>query len=173
MHQKAIGGRKTITGLLLVTLVLLLAGCGSAPKSEPVKYTVDMIEFAFQPNELQAKVGQEVTIELVNRGALEHELMVGRTVKMTDSRPDGYEHDLFEDAGVTPVVMGGKDSGMDMSGHGSQHSGFMVIVPAGSETATITFTATKAMVGEWEIGCFSQDGVHYDAGMKGKLVISG
>jgi uncharacterized cupredoxin-like copper-binding protein len=28
------------------------------------------------------------------------------------------------------------------------------------------------MVGEWEIGCFSQDGVHYDAGMKGTFVVS-
>jgi uncharacterized cupredoxin-like copper-binding protein len=28
------------------------------------------------------------------------------------------------------------------------------------------------MVGEWEMGCFEQDGVHYDAGMKGTLVVN-
>ena len=131
-----------------------------------------MTEFAFEPATLQASVGQEVTIELVNNGALEHELMLGRDVKMTASRPDGYRQDLFVSAHVQPAVVGGVDEDMAMSGHGSEHSGFMVIVPTGAATATVTFTATREMLGEWEIGCFSQDGVHYDAGMKGKLVIT-
>lgn len=169
--------RNTVRGLALAAFALLLAACaGGQPDNrqtpEPVKYTVEMTEFAFQPAELQAKVGQEVTIELVNSGALEHEMMIGRDVKSTNSRPDGYEHDMFADANVEPVVMGGKEDGMDMNGHSSEHTGFMVIVPGGSEKATVTFTATKDMVGEWEIGCFSQDGVHYDAGMKGKFVVS-
>ena len=169
--------RNTIRWLPLAAFVLLLAACaGGKPensaKPEPVKYTVEMTEFAFQPADLQAKVGQEVTIELVNSGVLEHELMVGRDVKMTNNRPDGYEHDMFAAADAEPMVMGGKEDGMDMSGNGSEHTGFMVIVPNGSENATVTFTATNDMVGEWEIGCFSQDGVHYDAGMKGKFVVS-
>lgn len=169
--------RNKICGLLLAAFVLLLAACanggpGNSAKPEPVKYTVQMTEFAFQPSEIKAKVGQEVTIELVNSGALEHEFMVGRDVKMTNSRPDGYEQDMFAAARTEPMVMGGKAGGMDMSGHGSDHSGFMVIVPNGSQKATVTFTATKDMLGEWEIGCFSQDGVHYDAGMKGKLIVS-
>ena len=169
--------RNTIYGLLLAVFVLLLAACAggqpeSSAKPEPVKYTIEMTEFAFQPNELQAKVGQEVTIELVNSGALEHELMVGRDVKMTNSRPDGYEQDMFAATDAEPMVMGGQEDSMDMGSHGSEHSGFMVIVPTGSEKATVTFTATKDMVGEWEIGCFSQDGVHYDAGMKGKFVVA-
>ena len=163
--------------LPLAAFILLLAACtggqpGNNAKPEPVKYTVEMTEFAFQPAELQAKVGQEVTIELVNKGALEHEMMIGRDVKITNSRPDGYEHDMFAAAHTEPMVMGGKEDSMDMGGHGSDHTGFMVIVPTGSEKATVTFTATEDMVGEWELGCFSQDGVHYGAGMKGKLVIS-
>jgi plastocyanin len=169
--------RNTIRWLPLAAFVLILAACSggqseSSSKPEPVKYTVAMTEFAFQPAELQAKVGQEVTIELVNSGTLEHEFMVGRDVKMTNNRPDGYEHDMFANTDAEPVVMGGQESGMDMGGHGSEHTGFMVIVPDESEKATVTFTATEDMVGEWEIGCFSQDGVHYDAGMKGKLVVS-
>jgi uncharacterized cupredoxin-like copper-binding protein len=91
---------------------------------------------------------------------------------MTNSRPDGYEQDMFAAADTDPMVMGGQEDSMDMGGHGSDHTGFMVIVPNGSEKATVTFTATRDMVGEWEIGCFSQDGVHYDAGMKGKFVVS-
>jgi uncharacterized cupredoxin-like copper-binding protein len=169
--------RDLIHGLLLGAFVLLLAACAggqpeSVTKPEPVKYTLEMTEFAFQPNELQAKVGQEVTFELVNSGALEHEFMVGRDVKMTNSRPDGYEQDMFAAANTEPVVMGGQEESMDMNDHGSEHAGFMVIVPNGSEKATVTFTATDDMVGEWEIGCFSQDGVHYDAGMKGKFVVA-
>ena len=169
--------RNALLWLPLAAFILFLAACaggqaGSRATPEPVKYTVEMTEFAFQPAELQAKVGQEVKIELVNKGALEHEFMVGRDVKMTNSRPDGYEHDLFTTADIEPMLTGGQEDSMDMGGHGSDHTGFMVIVPAGSEKATVTFTATEEMVGEWEIGCFSQDGVHYDAGMKGKLVIS-
>jgi plastocyanin len=169
--------RNTIFCLLLGAFALLLAACAggqpeSSPKPEPVKYTVEMTEYTFQPNEIQAKVGQEVTIELANSGVLEHELMIGRDVKMANNRPDGYEQDMFASADVEPMVIGGQGDSMDMSGHGSEHTGFMVIVPNGSEKATVTFTATEDMVGEWEIGCFSQDGVHYDAGMKGKFVVS-
>lgn len=166
-----------IRGLLFAALALLLVACAGGQSEgssnlEPVKYTVEMTEYAFQPAELQAKVGQEVTIELVNSGVLEHELMVGRVVKMSNNRPNGFQHDMFAESGEEPMVMGGVEDSVNMSGHGDGHTGFMVIVPTGSEKATVTFTATQDMVGEWEIGCFSQDGVHYDAGMRGKLVVS-
>ncbi len=50
------------------------------------------------------------------------------------------------------------------------HAGFTVIVKPG-EKASLKFTASKDAAGEWEIGCFEQEGVHYDAGMKGKLTV--
>jgi plastocyanin len=164
-------------GLWLAGLALLIAACtGQKPTPEPVKYTIEMSEYAYSPNEIQAKVGQEVTIELVNKGALMHELMIGRDVKMHNNRPNGFEHDLFETANVEPVVMGGMQGDMDMGSDSmemeDEHTGFMVSIPTGGENAMITFTATKEMVGEWEIGCFEQEGVHYDAGMKGKLIVS-
>jgi hypothetical protein len=31
---------------------------------------------------------------------------------------------------------------------------------------------SRKMVGEWEMGCFAQAGVHYTAGMVGKLVVA-
>jgi uncharacterized cupredoxin-like copper-binding protein len=52
-----------------------------------------------------------------------------------------------------------------------EHGGFMVVLPVGAK-ATVTFTVTDDMVGEWEMGCFEQDGVHYDAGMKGAVTVS-
>jgi hypothetical protein len=48
----------------------------------------------------------------------------------------------------------------------------MVVLAKTGNEATITFTATEEMLGEWEIGCFSQEGVHYVAGMNGKFVVS-
>ena len=59
---------------------------------------------------------------------------------------------------------------MDMD-HGMDHAGFMVLIPNGDEDATITFTVTEDMVGEWELGCFTDDGQHYEDGMKGTLVV--
>jgi uncharacterized cupredoxin-like copper-binding protein len=47
----------------------------------------------------------------------------------------------------------------------------MVVVPVGG-TAIVKFTVTEGMVGEWEMGCFEQDGVHYDAGMKGPVTVT-
>jgi hypothetical protein len=50
------------------------------------------------------------------------------------------------------------------------HTGFMVVLPIGAQ-ATVTFEVTEGMVGDWEMGCFEQDGVHYDAGMKGPVSV--
>jgi plastocyanin len=74
---------------------------------EPVSFTIDMTEYAFSPNELNVSVGQEVTLTLVNKGTLEHEIMFGRDVMTTDGRPNGFTVDLFEHGGVEPEVQGG------------------------------------------------------------------
>ncbi len=66
---------------------------------------------------------------------------------------------------------GGDEHGMD--GGGDDHHGFMIMLPqtAGVPEATITFTVTEDMVGVWEIGCFQDNGAHYDDGMRGTMVI--
>ena len=58
--------------------------------SEPVTYTIEMSKYAFSPNTIEAKVGQQVTLELVNNGTLEHEIMFGRYTMMMEDRPNGY-----------------------------------------------------------------------------------
>jgi len=90
---------------------------------------------------------------------------------LNKKRVTGFEMDMFEMAGVEPMVMGGMgnmDQGMDME-HGG---GFMVDMPMGTDNTTVSFTVTADMVGEWEIGCFEDEGQHYDDGMKGKLIVS-
>lgn len=174
--------RNVLLVIILVFVAVVLAACGGQ-EPEPVTYQVEMSEYAFSPDTLEAKVGQEVTIELTNSGLLEHELMFGREVMMMDNRPNGFEHDMFEDAGVEPMVampamemqedehQEGDEHSEDEAGH--EHEGFMVALPAESmEVATITFTVTEDMVGEWEMGCFLQEGVHYDAGMKGTFIVT-
>jgi uncharacterized cupredoxin-like copper-binding protein len=70
------------------------------------------------------------------------------------------------------MMMAQETDDMQDTGHGVSHTGFMVVLPEQGDKATITFTVTKDMVGEWEIACFSQDGVHYNAGMEGTFAIT-
>ena len=147
----------------------LLAACGGQA-SAPVTYDVEMSEYVFSPDLLEVKVGQEVTLNLINSGAVEHELMIGQNVILEDGRPSGFEKDLFVSAGVEPEVSGSKPEGESADGHMHDNPGVMVTLPAG-EAGAIKFVVTKDMVGEWEMACFSQEGVHYTAGMRGKLVV--
>jgi plastocyanin len=139
---------------------------------------ISMSEFEFSPNRIEAKVGQEVTLNLVNNGALEHEIMFGRTMMMNASgAPAGYETDMFMMTGMEPSVMfedtmGGMDMGEGTMGSG-EHGGYMVTVPGmGGQTAQMTFTVTEDMIGEWEFGCFVQEGVHYEQGMHGTFIVT-
>ena len=97
--------------LIVASLAFATAACssgGSEPAPpEPVSFTIEMTEYSFTPNELTVSVGQEVTLNLVNKGQLEHEIIIGRDVVMEDGRPNGYTVDLFEFAGVEPEVHGG------------------------------------------------------------------
>lgn len=194
--------RKLVWITLLVAIPLILAACSSQAPPEPLEMTIEMTEYSFTPADLEFRVGQEVTLHLTNTGELEHEIMFGRDVMMTNGRPNGYTVDMFESAGVEPVVTvekaeGGEheedehsegDEHMDEDEHmeGDEHdeegehmeegehahSGFMVLVPAAKDTYTMSFTVTEDMLGEWEIGCFLLDGVHYISGMVGTLTVT-
>jgi len=161
----------------MVLTIIILTGCARATP-EPVTYTIEMSEYAFSPDTIEVQVGQPVTIELINLGALEHELMLGRTVTKMNNRPNGFEQDFFAAAGVEPQVeemlaasSEGEAHQMEGDMHMEDHEGFMILLPKSGDRATLAFTPTKDMVGEWEIGCFEQEGVHFDAGMKGNLVV--
>jgi plastocyanin len=158
---------------LLALIAFLITACaGSAPARtapEPAIYTIEMREYSFAPNTLDLKVGQQVTINLVNNGQLAHEIMFGRGVALENSRPIGYQEDMFEAGGVGSEITGGGSEGEhEAMGHG----GYMAFLEKTGDQASITFTVTEEMLGEWEMGCFEQEGVHYDAGMKGKVIVS-
>jgi len=159
--------KKIVVFPFLAVLALLLVACGGAATSEPVSHTIEMTEYAFTPATLELKVGQEVTLTLVNKGNLQHEVMFGREVVKTNNRPASYQEDMFAAGGVHPEVT---QSAMPEEEVEEGHTGFMVVLPVGAQ-ATVTFDVTEGMVGDWEMGCFEQDGVHYDAGMKGPVSV--
>lgn len=154
---------------LLGALAAILGACAPAP--EPLELTITMTEYAFEPNEIEARVGQKVTLTLINEGTLVHELMIGRNVMMMGGIPSGYQMDMFETAGVEPMVEYMEAVGEEMDMEEEGHAGFMVKVPVEGPTA-MTFTVTEAMLGEWEMGCFELDGVHYTSGMKGTFTVT-
>lgn len=157
--------------LLLLLSVFVISACSDSA-SEPVRVTIDMNEYSFTPASLDLKVGQEVEITLVNNGLLAHEIMFGRTVMMMNKRPSGFQTDMFEAAGTEPEVSMMGAEMMDEHAEEEVHQGFMVALPKGEGQAVMKFKVEPQMVGEWEIGCFEQDGVHYDASMKGVLTVS-
>jgi len=154
---------------LLIALGLFFVACSRKPP-EPVSFTIEMSEYAFEPDVIEVKVGQEVTLELVNMGQLPHELMFGREVMMMANRPNSYQVEMFASAGIEPEVMMMEGEAQMEEEEG--HAGFMVLLGKTGDKATMTFTVTNDMVGEWEMGCFEQEGVHYDAGMVGKFVVT-
>jgi plastocyanin len=179
---------------MLVGIAVILVACGSQAPPEPLEMSIDMTEYSFTPADLEFQVGQEVTLHLTNSGALEHEIMFGRDVMKTDGMPSGYMVDLFESAGVEPEVTvemaeeehteGDEHSEEGEHAEGDEHAedehaedehahtGFMVQVPVTHDVYTMSFTVTEDMVGEWEIGCFLLDGVHYNSGMVGSLTVT-
>jgi len=159
--------RFSFIGAVLILALTTLSAC-SQKTLEPVTIPIEMVEYSFNPNAVEVSVGQEVTLELTNNGLLPHELMIGREVKTTDNRPSGYTTDMFETAGLEPVVEGGSTEPEEGE---HEHTGFMVVVEANGGKATVTFPVTEKMVGDWEMGCFEQDGVHYTAGMKGTFIV--
>ena len=149
---------------------LFLASCAQATP-EPVSFTIDMTEYKFDPQQIDVKVGQVVTLELVNSGQLAHEIMFGKMVMVENNRPRGYETDMFAVANVMPTVSDASGAPMEAS-HEIGHEGFMVVLEKTGDRANLTFEVTEEMVGDWEMGCFEQDGVHYDAGMIGTFSVT-
>lgn len=141
---------------------LLLIGC--AQPAGPVEIRITMNEYKFEPDTIRVKAGQEVRLVLVNAGRRDHELMIGRNVR--SGNPAGYHTDFF--AGLSPQVSGEKIKKEEEEAEA--HAGFMVALEPGGR-ATLVFTVPADRVGEWEMGCFEENGSHYLSGMKGKLVV--
>ncbi len=154
----------------LIGLFVLTACSRSTP--EQVRYTIEMNEYSFIPSTIEARVGQEVILEFINKGKLSHEVMFGQEVVKVNQRPRGYKTDMFKTGGIKPQVTYLRGKPPSLSEEHEEHSGFMLVLSQIDDSAMIKFIVTKNMIGEWEMGCFEQDGVHYDAGMKGIFLVN-
>ncbi len=61
---------------LIAALALSACGGGTSPAPSGKTFKVDASEFAFAPNTFSAKVGEEITFSITNKGALEHNFVV-------------------------------------------------------------------------------------------------
>lgn len=112
---------KKIVAVLLV-LMFLLTACGGNKPSTTLK--VDMVEFIFTPAEVFVPAGQEITLTVVNNGAVLHEFVImkfGQTVG--DDFGDEDEGNIYWEVEAEP-----------------------------GETVTATFTA-PAEPGEYQVIC--------------------
>jgi len=158
--------------------------------------SIVMTDYAFSPDRLTWQVGQRVTLSVVNRSQSNppraHELMFGRR-PIEVSGPfglgpgDGFEDpllggvaiELLGGGGLTTLMTPGSElSGVDPASLLAPGSGgqmpprmdqFMGVLPP---AASLTFSfVVPDRPGEWEFGCFAQDGQHYLNGMRGTVTI--
>jgi hypothetical protein len=149
--------KKQTIPTLLAAVVLLLAACGPTTTPEPTitptptldpvnpEITIRLTEFRFNPSEIKLRVGQHVTLHVVNAGATDHEIMIGRNPLRDASGQlgDGFEHDFF--AMTKPTVEGdatimgmegdmdmGDSEGMDMGDSGEGDMEMATATPEGS-----------------------------------------
>ena len=144
---------KPVGFILVIALALGLTACGGT-SSRVQAVQVETTEFKFSPNSITVAPGERVTFKFTNKGALEHEFMAGRGA--TPSK--GYTEDWIAKAGAATAPH---------THPGETHSGQGVRVPA-DWYATLTVVVPDGR-GVYEFGCFVQG--HYEAGMKGTLVV--
>lgn len=191
--------RNTTLGLVaILSLVLGACGGGGETIADDGEVTIVMTESQFDPSEIHLAPGTTVTFVLRNDGEKDHEFMAGREVHIEDGIPHGFESDFFDtvenleidppdaletsmegmdmdEESMSDTTMGdmGSDTTMgDMEGEDEMEEDMgVMVVREPDQTARITFTVTDASVGEWEYGCFEDDGAHWDDGMKGIIVV--
>ncbi|GBD08047.1 hypothetical protein HRbin22_00276 [Candidatus Thermoflexus japonica] len=159
----------TLFGPLILGLWL---GACAPGGGGPLAVQIAMSEYQFEPNVVRVKAGQEVRLTLVNKGKEAHELMVGRNVVTHEGRPAGFAQDFFEGISVR-AERGGKPIDLKelMEEEEEGAHGFMVALEPGEEPVTLIFTVPSDKVGEWEMGCFENDGSHWQLGMQGKWIV--
>jgi uncharacterized cupredoxin-like copper-binding protein len=174
--RQAVFARVRVAGFLAAAgMLVLLGGVVPAQAAPPVhRVTLVMTEFKFEPATIHLKAGERVALTIRNDGTTEHEWSAGRNVVLTQAQA-GYRTDLW--ALLRPTVAGMQYTlekakatpGNDLAeGETAEMlSTELDVQPGGS--VTLHFTVPASAKGRWGFGCFVPG--HYDAGMKGTLVV--
>lgn len=184
-----------LLSLFPVFFVFLLIAC----KGQADLNTIQIItgDFYFKPETIQLNANHEVKIELVNKGNIEHEFMVGRGVEETEDNDKIHEemnetgekaHDTSEAGNEHQKRMDGANAKMSRgfdkdffegievnaeTENGAEFvrvpgHGTMVALKPGSK-ATLTFKVPLERKGLWEMACFVPG--HYEAKMSGRIIV--
>ena len=112
--------RCTVWTLVALVVAVALSACGGSPTPTPPPaaktFAVEATEFAFAPNSFTAKVGDEVTFNVTNKGALEHNFVVfdpsGKEIGRATIALGGTAT-----VKVKPIVAGAYTIDCDIPGH--------------------------------------------------------
>lgn len=181
--------------LLPVSILFILTACKHQEK--PITIHIVTGDFYFKPATIELETGQEVMIELVNEGNIEHEFMVGRGVKVAGDKDESHEemdeagegehetsepgHEHHENvhsahAGASRGFDQDFFEGIDVkteTENGAEfmrmpgHGTMVLLKPHGK--VIITFPVPTDRIGEWEMACFIPG--HYEAMMRGKVIV--
>ena len=130
---------KRIPIILSVLLSLAVASCGGGGPTTTINVT--MTDFQFAPNQFTVPAGQEITLNVVNTGAVVHNFVI---IKL-----DSTAGATFEDDDDANVYWQERD-----------------IQPGGD--ISVTFIAPTEP-GEYEVVCRTEG--HIASGMVGKLIV--
>jgi plastocyanin len=96
------------------------------------------------------------------------------SMDMADDESMDMNMEAAEEDGEHSEETGG-EFGMFQLPAMEDHAGVMImidpIVVASDQETRITFTVPESMVGRWQIGCFQEQGQHYDDGMRGIFIV--
>ncbi len=89
-------GRKSLTIVVALLGIFVLAACGGAGTPVPANLSVDMTEFAFTPSTYSIPGGAQVNLTLTNSGALEHEWVVmNRGIQASEPFDENDEANIY------------------------------------------------------------------------------
>ena len=125
--------------LLIVLLSLALASCGGGGATTTINVTTT--DFQFTPNQFTVPAGQEITVNVLNTGAVVHNFII---MKLGTTAGEAYDED--DDANVFWEEVD--------------------IQPGGDISATFT---APAVPGEYQVVCRTPG--HIASGMIGKLIV--
>jgi plastocyanin len=125
--------------VLILIVTTFLASCGGSKPSTTIDVT--LIDFQFTPNSFTVPAGKEITLHVLNNGAVVHNFII---MKLGTSAGEAF--DAEDEANV---YWGERD------------------VPAGGDLS-VTFTAPSEP-GEYQIVCRTQG--HIASGMFGTLIV--
>ena len=124
---------------LVLTVVIFLVSCGGSEPSTTIDVT--MIDFQFTPNSFTVPAGKEITLNVLNNGAVVHNFVI---MKLGTSAGEA-----FDEEDEANVFWEERD------------------IPAGGDLS-VTFTAPPEP-GEYQVVCRTQG--HIASGMFGTLTV--